>query len=70
VRLDLLLDVIAPRITHRDVERELRKMMRTDPMRAERAVGQMYGHAFRKAEESYAERGSLGRQDWSGVRVG
>ena len=39
-------------------------------MKAERAVGAMYGYASRKAEADYAKRGSCGRQDWSGVPVG
>lgn len=69
MRLDLLQQLLAPRITHADIEREIRKLYRNDPVKAEQAVGQMYGYAFRKAEEAYAARGSCGRQDWSGVPI-
>ena len=54
-----------PKITHADIERELRRMLVHDPEKAERMVGHMYGHAFRKAEEAYAARGSRGRQPWT-----
>jgi len=68
MRLDLLQQLLsdhfAPRVTHRDIERELRSLLRTDPEKAERAVGALYGHAFRRAEEAYAARGSRGRQEW------
>ena len=73
MRFDLLqqflAQILAPRITHRDIEREIRKVLARDPMKAERAVGAMYGYAFRKAEEAYAKRDSCGKHDWSGVPI-
>lgn len=67
MRLDLLQQLSAPRIslTHADICRELRKMFSREPERAEVAIGLMYGHAFKKAEEAYAARGSRGRQRWT-----
>jgi hypothetical protein len=74
MRLDLIQQVIqmlsTPHITHSDIERELRKVLAHDPMKVERAVGTMYGYAFRKAESDYVRRGYRGRQDWSGVPIG
>jgi hypothetical protein len=69
VRLDLIHEALLPRIGHKEIEREIRKIMRNDPIKAEQAVGSMYGYSFRKAEEAYAKRGSRGRQDWSGIPV-
>lgn len=39
--------------TLRDVENGLRDVLRHDPLKAERAIGQMYGNAFKKAEAAY-----------------
>jgi len=39
-----------PSITLADIERELRKAMRHDPIRAERAVGSLYGGVFKRKE--------------------
>jgi len=64
MRLDLLLKVMrdaldpTPQITLADVERGLRNVLRNDPEKAERAIGHMYGHAFRKKEEIYDGRRS------------
>ena len=71
MRLDILQQILAPplRISHREIEQEIRKLFRHDPMRAERVVGNMYGYAFRKAEEAYAKRDSCGKHDWSGVPI-
>lgn len=69
MRLDHIIDVVSPRITHRSIEQELRKLYSHDPTKAEQSVGNMYGYAFRKAEKAYAARGHRGRQDWSGVRI-
>lgn len=65
MRLDLIQQILAPRITMRDIERELRSLLIQDPMKMERAVGTMYGTAFKKAEVEYASRGSRGHQEWS-----
>ena len=51
-------------ITHADIARELRNVLRNDPMKAERAIGYMYGYAFKMAESLYEMRGSRGRQVW------
>jgi hypothetical protein len=64
--------LFAPRgftIGHAEIEVEIRKALCHDPIKAERAVGHMYGYAFRKAEEAYARRGFKGKQDWTGVPV-
>jgi hypothetical protein len=42
-----------PRITVRDVEDGLREVFRHDPLRAERAIGNMYGYMFKKKEAIY-----------------
>ena len=61
MKLDLLLqatqmamdDVFgAPRITVDDLVRELRHVMRADPVRAERAVSAMYGGMFKRKESA------------------
>jgi hypothetical protein len=44
------------RLTLKDVEEGLRMVFAADPLRAERAVGQMYGHVFKKREELYEAR--------------
>lgn len=46
-----------PEITQRALEDTLRKLM--GPLRAEWAIGQMYGYTFRKREELYNARGGL-----------
>ena len=56
--------ILAPQMTHRDLERELCKMMPRSLEWVEEAVGRMYGHAFRLAEAAYAARGSKGRHPW------
>jgi hypothetical protein len=58
MRLELLQQVIdhvfvppkLTKLTLRDVERGLREVMRDDPLKAERSVGQMYGHVFKRKE--------------------
>ncbi len=40
----------APQITVADIADELRKMLRHDPMKAESAVGSLYGHVFKRKE--------------------
>jgi hypothetical protein len=42
-----------PQITLAMVAEQVRVVLRHDPMKAERAVGQMYGYAFKKREELY-----------------
>ena len=60
-RLDLLVKVTqmatddvfgVSRITVDDLVRELRHIMRADPVRAERAVGAMYGGMFKRKESA------------------
>jgi len=66
--LDILkaLDVVLrPSVTLADVAQQLRKLFAADPLRGAQAIGQMYGHAFRKAEAAYAARGFQGRQPWT-----
>jgi hypothetical protein len=67
MKLDLIQQVIgeslAPRLNLRDIEQRLRKLL-PDSDQAERAVGALYGHAFRRGEEAYMARGSRGRQLW------
>lgn len=53
MRFELLEQLLAPRITMRDIEDGLRTVFARDPMKAEAAIGQMYGHYFRKREEKY-----------------
>ena len=70
MRLDLLQQIAAamyptPRITHADLAREIRILYRHDLLKAESAVGNMYGYAFRKAEEAYEQRGSRGKHVWA-----
>jgi hypothetical protein len=65
MRLDLIQQLLAPRITLADMAREIRKMYRADPMKGESAIGHLYGSVFKRAEEAYAARGSRGRQEWS-----
>jgi len=54
--LQQILDTVLPPrsagITLRDVENGLRKVIR-DPMKAERAIGTLYGSAFKKKEKLY-----------------
>lgn len=48
----LFATVLTPSITLRDVEDAIRSIVR-DPIEAERKIGHMYGHAFRKKEAIY-----------------
>lgn len=64
MNFDLLQQVLAPKATLADLARELRSMYAADPLKAERAVGYLYGRVFRKAEDAYERRGSRGRQRW------
>jgi hypothetical protein len=57
MRFDLLEQVMTgalatPRITLAMIEDGVRKVVR-DPIDAERKVGHLYGHAFKKREEVY-----------------
>lgn len=60
MRVDLLLqatkmvsdDVFGPQITLADIASELRKVMGRDPLRAERAVGALYGGVFKRKESA------------------
>lgn len=70
MRYELLKQVIEdafapPTITLAMVADAVRNLYRNDPVKAERSVGNMYGHAFKKAEAAYAARGSRGRQEWT-----
>jgi len=70
IRLDLLEKAIRqlahrPKLTHRLIAEELRKLFAQYPEKAEAAIGHMYGVAFRKAEIAYEARGCRGRQDWT-----
>lgn len=53
MRRDLLEAVLSPRIGVQDIARELRKALRHDPMKAEHAVGTLYGQVFRNKEIRY-----------------
>ena len=63
MKYDLLQQIFNPKIALCDIEDVLRKIIQ-DPVRIERAVGTMYGNAFRLAEKAYAARGSKGRHPW------
>lgn len=51
-RLAQVLDAVfdAPQMTIADIAYQLRKMMRSDPIKAEYAVGTLYGQVFKRKE--------------------
>lgn len=53
MRRDLIEQVLSPRITVADIARTLRHTMRHDPVKAEHAVGTLYGQVFRNKEIRY-----------------
>lgn len=55
MRREILEQLFAPRITLRDVEDALRKVI-LDPLKCEEKVGMLYGAEFKKREAVYDAR--------------
>ena len=67
MRWDLIEHILNPKPTLADVERGLREVLRGDPIKAEKAVGILYGKVFRNKEIRYDAAGGrwLPLKEWS-----
>jgi len=59
--------MLNPSLTLAEIERGLRQVFARDPVRAERAVGNLYGQVFKNKELRYDAAGGrwLGVPEWS-----